>query len=112
MTADHDTQPIRDIVAWSVWAKSGRDDSKRLSGWLPAYQHLDDTAGVAGLLVDHWVSPQVIARMARGFPDGAQGVRMFASWLAGTHDIGKASPAFSVQQQELTSYMSTCGLGA
>lgn len=96
-------------VLWSAWAKSGWDD-RRLTSWLPVYQHLDDTAGVAGLLVDHWVSPQVIHAMARDFPDGAHGVRALAVWLAGTHDVGKVSPAFSSQVPDLTLHMRECGL--
>lgn len=97
-------------TCWSVWAKSGRDDQNQLVSWLPLHQHLDDTAGVAGLLVDDWISPLVIDRLASDFPDGPRGVRALATWLAGTHDVGKISPAFSVQVPALTTAMERCGL--
>ncbi len=91
--------------AWlSVWAKTGRDplNPKVVTGWSPLHEHLADTAAVAGLLVDHWVSPQVLARIARDV-DGD--VRALIGWLAAVHDVGKASPAFAVQNQELADVM-------
>jgi CRISPR-associated endonuclease/helicase Cas3 len=103
---------MSDQTLWSVWAKSGRDDQRQLAAWLPLYQHLDDTAGVAGLLLDRWISPQVISRAAPEFTDGAEGLRSLAVWLAGTHDIGKVSPAFAAQVPELTRFMNHCGLVA
>jgi hypothetical protein len=47
---------------WSVWAKTDRDPQNpaAMTAWLPLHQHLADAAGVAGLLVDEWVSPQVL----------------------------------------------------
>lgn len=110
MTLRQDQDSAITQACWSVWAKSGWD-GKHLSAWLPLYQHLDDTAGVAGLLVDHWVSPQASAVVAQDFPDGLRGMRALAVWLAGTHDVGKVSPAFSVQVPDLTSFMIECGLG-
>jgi CRISPR-associated endonuclease/helicase Cas3 len=101
---------MTDPTCWSVWAKSGRDDQNRIAAWLPLHQHLDDTAGVAGLLVDHWISPHVIALVAQDFPGGTSEMRALATWLAGTHDVGKISPAFSVQVPELTVSMGHCGL--
>src|SRR4051812_44712539 len=96
--------------AWlSVWAKSVRDERGVVVGWLPLHQHLDDTAAVAGRLVDQWVSPQVIATIARDLPDGAVGVRRLACWLAAVHDVGKASPAFVCQVRELADHMRDVG---
>jgi CRISPR-associated endonuclease/helicase Cas3 len=97
-------------TCWSVWAKSVRDEHNQPTAWLPLHQHLDDTAGVAGLLVDHWISPQVIDRVACEFPDGLRGMRTLATWLASIHDVGKISPAFSVQMPTLTAAMDRCGL--
>jgi CRISPR-associated helicase Cas3/CRISPR-associated endonuclease Cas3-HD len=78
--------------------------------WLPLFQHLDDAMGVAGRLVDEWVSPQAVARVARELPDGVRGVRVLACWLAGVHDVGKVSPAFAVQVPKLAGYMGDFGL--
>ncbi|MGQ0841643.1 CRISPR-associated helicase Cas3' [Actinokineospora sp.] len=99
--------------AWlTVWAKSDRDEHNVCTDWLPLHQHLDDTAAVAGRLVDLWVSPQVITRIARELPDGATGVRALACWLAAVHDVGKASPAFAVQVEKLADHMRPFGLNA
>ncbi|GAA1330214.1 CRISPR-associated helicase/endonuclease Cas3 [Catellatospora bangladeshensis] len=93
-----------------IWAKSVCDGQGRLTHWLPLQQHLDDSAAVAGLLVDRWVSPQVVGRVARELPDGVEGVRFLACWLAGVHDVGKASPAFSIQVPVLADRMQEAGL--
>ena len=84
---------------WSVWAKTDRDPQNRtvVTQWLPLHQHLADTAGVAGRLVDEWVSPQVVARVAADLDGTVADVRTVATWLAAVHDVGKISPAFAVQ---------------
>jgi CRISPR-associated endonuclease Cas3-HD len=94
----------------SVWAKSDRDKSGALAGWLPLHQHLDDTRSVAELLWDQWLSPQVVARLGTEFPDGAAGARVAACWLAALHDVGKASPAFACRVDELAEPMRDAGL--
>ncbi|XVV06696.1 CRISPR-associated helicase Cas3' [Actinosynnema sp. CA-248983] len=103
---------FRSVVVswWLVWAKSVRNQHGCLTHWLPLHQHLDDSAAVAGRLVDEWVSPQVLARIARDLPDGLDGVRRLACWLAAVHDAGKASPAFAVQTPEFIGPMREVGL--
>ena len=95
---------------FSAWAKSACDDHGKLVLWLPLHQHLDDSAGVAGLLVDEWVSPQVLRRVARDFGGDVRGVQALACWLAGVHDVGKASPAFASKVPVLADRMSRYGL--
>lgn len=95
----------------AAWAKSFPMGSKDPTHWLPLHQHLDDSAGVAALLVDHWVSPQVLRQLARALPDRHDGVRRLASWLAGVHDVGKASPAFAAQVPPFADHMGAHGLG-
>lgn len=98
--------------AWlTVWAKSRVDELRRVSQWLSLQQHLDDAQGVAELLVDEWLSAQVRARVGRELPGGVAGVRAVAGWLAGVHDVGKASPAFAVQVKPLAERMRAAGLG-
>ena len=65
---------------WSVWAKTDRDPQNpaAVGGWLPLHQHLADSAGVAGLLVDEWVSPQVVRRIAADLGGTAADVRVLA----------------------------------
>lgn len=98
----------------SVWAKTGRDplNTTVVTGWLPLHEHLADTAAVAGLLVDRWVSPQVLARIAQDVDGDTASVRRLITWLAAVHDVGKASPAFAVQHLELADVMRSRGLVA
>jgi CRISPR-associated endonuclease/helicase Cas3 len=99
---------------WSVWAKTARrdpSDGATVTHWLPLHQHLADTAAVAGRLVDHWVSPQVVGRLAADL-GGVDDVRRLAVWLAAVHDVGKASPAFAVQDRGLADAMRAHGLAA
>jgi CRISPR-associated endonuclease Cas3-HD len=79
--------------------------------WLPLHQHLADAAGVAGRLLDEWVSPLVVARLARDLGDAAA-VRTVVTWLAAVHDVGKISPAFVVQVDRLADAMRDHGLAA
>ncbi|WP_245707795.1 CRISPR-associated helicase Cas3' [Pseudonocardia oroxyli] len=98
-----------------MWAKTAnRDDSdpRIVTHWLPLHVHLADTAGIAALLVDEWVSPQVIRRIATEIGGDAGAVRSLTTWLAAVHDIGKASPAFAVQNATLADAMRRNGLDA
>lgn len=99
---------------WSVWAKTARRDpanEKVVTHWLPLHQHLADTAAVAELLVEHWVSPQVVGRLAADL-GGVDEVARLVTWLAAVHDVGKASPAFAVQDRGLADAMRAHGLAA
>src|SRR3954464_82834 len=102
------------ITGWqSAWAKSLReDDGGCVTRWLPLHQHLDDSAAVAGRLVDSWLPTQVVRRISRDLPDGLDGVRTLACWLASVHDVGKLAPAFSVQVPALADRMRANGLVA
>ncbi|GGH51498.1 CRISPR-associated helicase Cas3' [Microbacterium album] len=97
-------------AARSVWAKSHRDPvTGAVETWLPLYQHLADTAEIAKLLWDDWLSPAVKRTIeeAVGDPGAA---RTLAVWLAATHDLGKASPAFAFQVPALAARMERAGL--
>ncbi|GAA0447699.1 CRISPR-associated helicase/endonuclease Cas3 [Paractinoplanes deccanensis] len=83
-------------AARSVWGKTDRT-GQSVVGWLPLWRHLADSADVAGRLWDHWLSLAVRRRIADELPGGDAGGRTLAIWLAGVHDIGKATPAFAVQ---------------
>ncbi|MGQ4819299.1 CRISPR-associated endonuclease Cas3'', partial [Enterococcus faecium] len=65
--------------------------------WMPLWQHLDDTAAVAGRHWDDWL-PRSVRRQIAGCVGGdEERARRLVCWLAGLHDVGKASPAFAVQ---------------
>ena len=93
-------------AAASVWAKS----SKLEGEWLPLWRHLDDTAGVAGLLWDRWMPDATKRLISEALPGGEADGRRLAVWLAGVHDIGKATPAFAVQLRSLAAPMRERGL--
>lgn len=100
---------IVDTASWSsAWAKSWPYPPQEVEQWLPLHQHLDDAQGVAGLLFDHWIPAPVIRRIADevGGYSAARGLLM---WLAAVHDVGKVSPAFSMQVKLLRDRMVDAG---
>src|SRR5699024_9388943 len=97
----------RDAVRF-VWAKA-LPYSGELEEWLPLWQHLDDCADVAGMLWDHWVAPSVRSRIARELPS-EQHARALLVWLAGAHDLGKATPGFAIQSLDLAAELTGRGL--
>jgi CRISPR system Cascade subunit CasA len=94
-------------AARSVWAKYDHPDTE-LS--LPLHRHLADSAAVAGHLWDEWVPRHVRELIAEDLPGGMEDARRLAVWLAGTHDIGKATPAFACQVESLAQSMRAIGL--
>ncbi|MGA5123717.1 CRISPR-associated helicase Cas3' [Streptomyces pseudogriseolus] len=92
--------------ARSVWAKHDRDSD----GWLPLWRHMEDSAAVAGLLWDEWLPLGVRRLVAEALPQGEPDARALAVWLAGVHDIGKATPAFACQVDQLADAMRDRGL--
>ena len=100
--------------ARSVWAKFGYNpESDR---WLPLWLHLLDTAAVAEHLAGHWLAPttrDLVERELSGSVSDlspAEEFRLLASWIAGVHDIGKCTPAFSCQVGKLDDRMKEAGL--
>ena len=97
-------------VARSVWGKTDRKGTSPV-GWLPLWRHLADAADVAGRLWDDWLGPAVRRLVAAELPGGDADGRTLAVWLAGVHDIGKATPAFAIQASHLAERMRQHGLG-
>ncbi|MDQ1051963.1 CRISPR-associated endonuclease Cas3'' [Streptomyces sp. V4I2] len=92
--------------ARSVWAKhDGNTDS-----WMPLWRHMEDSAAVAGLLWDEWLPASVRTLVCEVLPDGGADGRRLVVWLAGVHDIGKATPAFACQVDQLADVMREQGL--
>jgi len=90
-----------------VWGKSGDPGT----GPLPLWRHLADSADVAGRLWDRWLPAAVQGRIARELPGGSADGRRLVQWLAGVHDIGKATPAFAGQVPVLANRMRDHGFG-
>lgn len=93
-------------AARSVWAKS-LDEAGR---WLPLWQHMDDAADVAGRLFETWLAPNVVRLLANEFGGNEDAGQCAVRFLAGVHDLGKATPAFSVQETVLAQRMRDGGL--
>ncbi len=91
MTGCPPQEPWSERVA-AIWGKTGAYDS-----WLPLCRHLEDTSEVAGLLWDRWLPEAVKNHIADCLPNGSTDGRILLTWLAGVHDIGKATPAFAVK---------------
>lgn len=100
--------------ARSVWAKSGYDVERRR--WLPLWLHLLDAAAVADHLARNWLAPTVRDLIEREFSGSTSGLApvdefcLLASWIAGVHDVGKCTPAFSSKVGELDDRMTEAGL--
>ncbi|MFG2840862.1 CRISPR-associated helicase Cas3' [Streptomyces zaomyceticus] len=90
----------------AVWGKHDRDSD----GWLPLWQHMEDSAAVAGMLWDQWLPWNVRRMIGAALPGGVADGRLLAVWLAGVHDIGKATPAFACQVEQLADRMRHVGL--
>ena len=100
--------------ARSVWAKFGYDpESDR---WLPLWLHLLDAAALAEHLAEGWLALTTRDLVEREMSGSASGLspteelRLLASWIAGVHDIGKCTPAFSCQVGKLDDRMKEAGL--
>lgn len=81
--------------ARSVWGKLDRESDK----WLPLVTHLMDAHAVAGILWDRFLADAVKATICTSAGLTDREGRALASWLAGVHDVGKASPAFAFKAE-------------
>lgn len=79
-------------AARSLWAKSGDE-----TGHLSLAQHLIDSACAAALVYDKWVSNSLKENLAQNLKLSVEEVRLFYIWLAGLHDLGKATLTFQGQ---------------
>lgn len=96
----------------TIWAKSVTDEvyHSEVIEWLPLYQHLDDSWRIAAKLWDHWVPDSVRRLIAEPYGGDLELAKTLYLFLAGTHDVGKASPAFAVQVPVLADRMIRAGL--
>ncbi len=95
-------------AAWSLWAKTGSGEQLHLWESLPV--HLMDTAEIARLIWREWLSEDVrryVLRESNLMPEDAETV---VSWLAGVHDIGKATPSFQSKVPERAEHLNEVGL--
>lgn len=93
----------------ALWAKLPKDRST-VESFHPLICHMLDVAAVARSLWDEVLSPAARASIAAalGLPESDAGA--WVAYLAGLHDIGKASPAFSGQDPAARERIATSGL--
>jgi CRISPR-associated endonuclease/helicase Cas3 len=87
-----------------LWAKTPRDKSNRRSAdgrYHPLLYHMLDVAAVAGLVWDQCLFPQLRKRLESSLGADARAQIVF---LAGAHDVGKASPGFQKKVPELAQH--------
>src|SRR6266700_2655050 len=84
-----------------LWAKTSQDWTKQNPAscrYHPLLCHMLDVAAVAGLVWDHCLGPEFRKRLECSLGNDARKQIVF---LAGAHDIGKASPGFQKKVEEL-----------
>ncbi|MBT9258260.1 MAG: CRISPR-associated helicase Cas3' [Clostridiales bacterium] len=81
-----------------MWAKAG---DNRGGAYHPLLYHTLDVAACADRLWEHTLTPAARAQVAQAFYLNEDEARRLAVFLAGVHDIGKASPAFQRKVPEL-----------
>lgn len=89
-------RPNKSLDRSPIWAKSPNEKGE----WLPLSQHLSDAAHVAEWLWDHWLADSVKRMVASDFENETH-ARSALLFLAGTHDVGKASAVFVAMADDL-----------
>lgn len=91
------------ISQWpQLWAKTSPDrknQSRAYCRYQPLLYHMLDVAGVAGLVWDHCLGPEFRKRLECSLGSDPRTQIVF---LAGAHDLGKASPGFQKKVPELS----------
>ncbi|AKV55873.1 CRISPR-associated helicase Cas3 [Bifidobacterium actinocoloniiforme DSM 22766] len=80
--------------AASIWGKSDYGEDR---SWLPLVMHMADSRAVAGELWNQWVPQGTRGIISRGVGGDEALARKLYCFLAGVHDIGKATPNFQAQ---------------
>lgn len=89
-----------------LWAKAG---DNRGGAYHPLLYHTLDVAACADRLWEHALTPAARAQVAQAFSFNEDEARRLAVFLAGAHDIGKASPAFQRKVPELRKALEDLG---
>jgi CRISPR-associated endonuclease/helicase Cas3 len=74
------------------------------------YLHLADAASVAAYLFENFLPANVRRRISRALPGGEGDALLLATWLAGVHDIGKATPPWVYDKLSARAGMEAQGL--
>ncbi|XBH21556.1 CRISPR-associated helicase Cas3' [Jonesiaceae bacterium BS-20] len=79
-----------------LWGKAGLNIRGVLQ-WAPLQTHLLDTGHVAQLLLEQWVPSSLLKQMANQSGLSVDEFRSLIAFIAGVHDVGKATPAFQAK---------------
>lgn len=94
------------------WAKTGHGEM-RADGqpkYHPVICHLADTAAVAMAIVEGYLSQSALAALATGLGLSGESLVRFCGFMAGSHDLGKVSPAFQFQVSDVGKALVGAGL--
>ncbi|MDA8282213.1 MAG: CRISPR-associated helicase Cas3' [Actinomycetota bacterium] len=86
-----------------LWAKTGPHQS-----WHPLGAHMTDAALVGTEIWKRWLAPATRRWLSEPLGGEDQGMALL-TFLAGCHDLGKASPAFQVQEPWLAQRVEAAG---
>jgi CRISPR-associated endonuclease/helicase Cas3 len=93
----------KDFMTTRFWAKTGKGVINE--DGTPKYHsvicHLADTAAVAMEILRSHLSPLAIERLSDGLGLPGESLIRFCGFIAGSHDLGKVSPAFQFQVSEV-----------
>lgn len=92
-----------------LWAKNARDSENPLT-YHPLLCHMLDTAAVAGVMWNRALAEGSRRRLAACFGLSAHGAGRWVPFLAGLHDLGKASPAFQLKAPDMRPRLRAAGL--
>lgn len=81
--------------ARSLWGKSDYGEGEQ---WLPLYLHMVDSAYVARRLWDQWLPECTKRTIARSTFNNEPLAKSLFVFLAGVHDLGKATPVFQAKR--------------
>jgi CRISPR-associated endonuclease/helicase Cas3 len=85
------------------WAKTGKGEFREdgQPDYHPVICHLADTAAVAMEIVRSYLSQSAIYTLKKGLGLEGEPLIKFCGFIAGSHDLGKVSPAFQFQVSEV-----------
>lgn len=85
------------------WAKTGKGEFREdgQPEYHPVICHLADTAAVAMEILKIHLSPLALNHLSQGLGLTGESLIRFCGFMAGSHDLGKVSPAFQFQVSEV-----------
>jgi CRISPR-associated endonuclease/helicase Cas3 len=91
------------------WAKTGKGEFKADGQpyYHPVICHLADTASVAKEIVRTYLSQAAIDTLGRGLGLSGENLIRCCGFFAGSHDLGKVSPAFQYQRSEVAKVLAS-----